>query len=164
MELSMAVSQFFFFCISGIFKITLEGHLNYLSGFWTLTVLQELKAGWSFKFKIFWLKHFWRLTPNLFVAALDSPWLLNALQFRSNSTSRFPPLIQARALLPYRVIALLGRINRRINNRKIKEETWQTFSLLICVYFMPDFVELENRYHFISPLQLQTVQICDPIV
>ena len=45
MELSMAVSQFSFFFISGIFKITLEGHLDFLSGFWTLTVLQELKAG-----------------------------------------------------------------------------------------------------------------------
>lgn len=45
MELSMAVSQFSFFCISGIFKITLEGHLNFLSWFWTLTVLQELNAG-----------------------------------------------------------------------------------------------------------------------
>lgn len=29
---------------------------------------------------------------------------------------------------------------------------------------MLDFVELENRYHFMLPLQLQTVQICDPIV
>lgn len=160
----MAVSQFTFFCISGSFKITLEGHLNFLSGFWTLTVLQELKAGWSFKFEIFWLKHLWRLTSNLFVAGLDSLWLLNALHFRSNSTSRFPPLIQARASLPDRVIALLGRINRRINNRKIKEETWQTSSLLICVYLMLDFVELENRYHFMLPLQLQTVQICDAIV
>ena len=151
----MAVSQFTFFCISGSFKITLEGHLNYLSGFWTLTVLQELKAGWSFKFEIFWLKHLWRLTSNLFVAGLDSLWLLNALHFRSNSTSRFPPLIQARASLPDRVIALLGRINRRQR---------QTSSLLICVYLMLDFVELENRYHFMLPLQLQTVQICDAIV